>query len=165
MSFPPIIHYVDFEVLSEPWIKYRLSDNSIISLRTIVTNVIKPGQFDVFGKPQYGVVSNTLQVVKAPKDLRGNPTIPPATPEQLGDSILAEVNFTPENDEWNNYRCEDGTTLQMKVQVISIKRTSKYDQFGEPIYLVHSQNIIKDEVPKMLWKKSHTGTNTPNFGT
>lgn len=165
MSLPPVIHYVEFEILSEPWIKYRLSDTSTILIRTVLTNIIKTGQYDPFGKPMYGMVSANMQVVRAPKDLRGSPTIPPPTPEQLGDSILAEVNFTSENDEWNNYKCEDGTTLQLKSQIISIKRTSKYDQFGEPIYMVHAQNMVKDDVPKILWKKSTTGTNSPNFGT
>lgn len=164
MSFPPIINYVDFEVLTEPWIKYTLSDGGKLLMRTIITGIIKTGQYDPFGKPVYGTMSNTLQVVRAPKDLRGNPTMPPPTPEQLGASVVADVNASPESDEWNMYKCEDGTTLQLKSTVITVKRTSKYDPTGEPIYIVNSQNIIKDDVPKLLWKRSNTGSNTPNFG-
>ncbi|MHB8601941.1 MAG: hypothetical protein ACYC6W_09295 [Nitrosotalea sp.] len=165
MSFPPIINYVEFDTLTEPWIKYNLSDGAKISIRTIATNIIKTGQFDAFGKPIYGILSSGLQVVKAPKDLRGQPTSPPPTPEQLGSSVVADVNATPENDEWNVYKCDDGSTLQLKAQVLTVRRTAKYDNLGEPIYIVQSQNLMKDDIPKILWKKSTTGTNTPNFGT
>lgn len=154
MTPPPVHHYIEFDILSEPWVKYTLSDNSFVLLRTIATNIVKTGQYDMMGKPLYVLFSNTLQVAHAPKDLRGNPTIPLPTPEQIGDSIVAEVNFTPDTEEWNSYKCEDGTTIQLRTQVITIKRTAKYDQFGEPVYVVHSQNLIKDEVPKILWKKS-----------
>ncbi|MDE1832245.1 MAG: hypothetical protein KGI02_07740 [Thaumarchaeota archaeon] len=165
MSLPPVINYVEFEVLTEPWIKYNLSDGGKLLMRTVVTSIIKTGQYDPFGKPVYAVMSNTLQVVRAPKDLRGNPTMPPATLEQLGSSVVAEVNASPESDEWNAYKCEDGTTLQLRTTIITVTRTSKYDPTGEPIYIVNSQNMIKDEVPKLLWKKSTSGSNTPNFGT
>src|SRR5574340_1313661 len=105
MSLPPIINYVEFDTLTEPWIKYNLSDGSKLLLRTITTNIIKTGQFDAFGKPIYGILSTTVQVVRAPKDLRGQPTIPPPTPEQMGSSVLADVNASADNEEWNTYKC------------------------------------------------------------
>lgn len=154
MSMPPVIHYLQFDALSEPWVTYNLSDQSKLRLKTVVVNIIKTGQYDEFGKPVYGVMSNTIQVVRAPKELRGNPTNPMPTPQQINDSIIEDVNSSVENDEWNTYRCEDGTTINLKVIIVSIKRTSKVDPLGEPIYMVSTQNMIKDEVPKILYKKS-----------
>lgn len=36
-------------------------------------------------------------------------------------------------DAWNIYSLEDGANLKMKLIITSIKRSSKYDPFGEPI--------------------------------
>ncbi len=154
MSLPPVINYVDFEVLNEPWNKYKLSDGAILFSRTIVAHIIRTGQYDAFGKPAYFVSSNTLNVVRAPKDLRGNPTQPVPTPEQFASSIVEEVNATPEREDWNHYKCDDGTTISVKAVLTTIQRTSKYDNLGEPIYFVNSQAVVKDDVPKSLWKKS-----------
>jgi hypothetical protein len=54
----------------------------------------------------------------------------------------------------NIYKCDDGTMLKIKNFFTTIKRTSAYDGFGEPVYIVNTQNIVMDEVPKNLWKTS-----------
>jgi hypothetical protein len=153
IPLPPVINYMDFEVLNEPWNKYKLSDGSVLYMRTIAINIIKTGQYDQFGKPIYLVSTTYIYHVRAPKELRGNPTIPQPMPEVLADSIAEDVNATPEKEDWNRYKLEDGTTIMLKAILTRIQRTTKYDQFGEPIYIIYIQNIIKDDVPKNLWKR------------
>ncbi|MFY3741241.1 MAG: hypothetical protein HMLIMOIP_001695 [Candidatus Nitrosomirales archaeon] len=155
---PPFVNYVDFEVLAEPWNKYRLSDGTTLFSRVIVTSIIKLAQYDPFGKPIYSVLSSTIHVLRAPKELRGIPTSPPPTLEQFATAIVDEVSATAEKEDWNIYRCEDGATIRVKPVLTTIQRTSKYDPLGEPIYLITAQNVMKDEVPKALWKKSSSTT-------
>jgi len=144
---------MEFEILSEPWNKYKLSDKSILYVRTIAINIIKTG-YDEFGKPSYSVTTTTIYHARAPKELRGNPTMPPPTLEILMDSIVEEVNLIPEREDWNHYKLEDGTTIKLKTVLPKVQRTTKYDQLGEPLYIIYSQDIVIDDVPKSLWKKS-----------
>ena len=153
MSFPLVISYLDFDVLHEPWNRYRVSDGSMLYSRVIVVQIVKPGQYDIYGKPQYGILANNLSSLRAPKELRGSPTLQPPSAEQLGNYIVEDVNIEPISEDWSSYRCADGTTIKVKGFVTSIKRTSVYDGLGEPLYIINTQNIIKDDVPKNLWRK------------
>jgi hypothetical protein len=153
MSLPPTINYVDFEVLNEPWNRYKLSDGSLLNSRVIVAQIIKPGQYDPYGKPVYGIMAQTFNTIRAPRELRGTPTVPAPHSQQLGSSIAEDVNAVPLNQEDQNiYKCVDGTTIKIKNVFTSIKRTNYHDGLGEPIYIINSQNIVVDDVPRNLWK-------------
>jgi hypothetical protein len=149
---PPIINYVDFEVLNEPWNRYKLSDGTLLRSRVVVAQVIKTGQFDPFCKPLYGILAQTFNTIRAPKELRNNPTVPPPTPQQLGSSIVENVTAEPLEEGECIYRCVDGTTLRIKNVFVAIRRTSNHDALGEPIYIIDTQNIVIDDIPKNLWK-------------
>jgi len=153
MFVPPAMSYVDFEVVNEPRNRYQLSDGTILYSRTIVIQIVKHGQYDVYGKPLYGIVANNLNSFRAPQELRRPPTLPPPTIEEIRDSIVDDVNAEPMSEEWSSYKCMDGTIIKVKGILTSIKRTSVYDVLGEPVYIVNVQNVIKDDVPKSLWKK------------
>ena len=154
MSVPPSLTYVEFQVLVEPWNRYKLTDGTLLLSRLIIPNIIKSGQYDPTGKPLYAIMHQIFNVVRAPKELRGTPTMPPATPEQMGNSIVEEVDLRPITEEWSIYRCDDGTTIKAKPALTTIRRTSIHDALGEPIYMVDSTVLIKDDVPKSLWKKT-----------
>lgn len=154
MSVPPVINYVDFEVLNEPWEVYKLTDNTILRTRSVVAQIVKTGQFDVYGKPVYAVMANVMHSIRAPKELRGEPTLPPLTSQQLGNSIIEEVNASLTGQpQWNIYRCVDGTTIKVQTVLVSVRRTSAFDILGEPMYIISTHHIIKDDVPKTLWAK------------
>ena len=54
-----------------------------------------------------------------------------------------ELKFTTTLEEWNEYKCEDGSTLRMKTVVAKIYRTNQKNvQTGEPVYVVRSSNIV-----------------------
>ena len=42
----------------------------------------------------------------------------------------------------------------MKLALVKVSRTSKFDSNGEPIYLVNTQPIIKANLPKHLREKT-----------
>jgi len=73
---------LDFEAKAEPWAAYELSDGSVIKLRTTMVGVVRlEGEHDAAGNPMYNVTHNTvIRVVKAPKELKGAPTMATQSP-------------------------------------------------------------------------------------
>jgi len=66
---------------------------------------------------------------------------------------MEEVDFDTIKEEWNEYKLKDGTTLKIKIVLIKVVRGDTYDQFGDPVYMVNTQNIVKvTNVPKNLKK-------------
>lgn len=62
-----------------------------------------------------------------------------------------DVDFTTVNEDWNEYRLEDGTVLKFKTVVSSIIRTENYDPMtGDPVYHVRSTNLLRVKVPDEL---------------
>lgn len=81
---------VDFESVAEPWASYKLTDGSMLKVRTIVTTVLRlEGEYDAAGNPIYTVSSQTVVQVNAPKNLRGTPTgqSPPTSPKHGGPEV------------------------------------------------------------------------------
>ena len=61
------------------------------------------------------------------------------------------LDFETLNEEWNEYKLEDGTVLKFKTVVSSIIRTENYDPMtGDPDYHVRSTNIIRVKAPEEL---------------
>jgi hypothetical protein len=61
------------------------------------------------------------------------------------------VDFETLNEDWNEYKLEDGTVLKFKTVVSSIIRTENYDPMtGDPVYHVRSTNILRVKVPEEL---------------
>ncbi|MEM4285676.1 MAG: hypothetical protein QW684_05680 [Candidatus Nitrosocaldus sp.] len=71
----PVTSYIDFDVLNESWNVYELSDGSRLRARLVLLNVLNTGQYDNLGKPIYQTAHTTLFVVRAPKELKGTPTL------------------------------------------------------------------------------------------
>lgn len=58
-----------------------------------------------------------------------------------------EVEVTPveiisQEEQWNQYQLLDGTVVRLKVVVTEIlKVVGQFDNFGNPVYLVRSDNV------------------------
>jgi len=63
-----------------------------------------------------------------------------------------EVDFEPLAERWNEYRLSDGTLVKMKLVVSKVVRLEKWNEQGEPIYLVQSTNVLATTVPPELMK-------------
>ena len=61
---------VDFETLREEYNSYKLSDGSIIRMKTVVTNIIRTEEFTPSGEPVYIVNSQNVLVADVPDELK-----------------------------------------------------------------------------------------------
>ena len=58
-----------------------------------------------------------------------------------------ELDFETIHEGWNEYACEDGTTVKLKSVVSKVVRLVKPDPSGEPIYMTKSGNILSVSPP------------------
>jgi len=148
-----------FEILEEPWNEYMLSDDTKLRQKLVLTYVAKiAGAYDQLGRPVYQPAFNVALSVVAPKELRGQPSIPPPDDREVAETASEVVQISRVvRDEPSRYRFEDGTGASIKIVITTIKRSSKYDQFGMPIYMVDWSLAPSYEVPKTLWRSRNAG--------
>ena len=66
-----------------------------------------------------------------------------------------EVDFQTRKEDWNEYQLLDGSSLKIKLVVSEIfKISDEYDNEGNPVYVVKSQNILVARSPDNLKRKS-----------
>ena len=71
-----------------------------------------------------------------------------------------KLSFKSIKEEWNEYELEDGTKLFVKLVLVDVVREVAFNDFGEPIYHIRAQNIIRvkpskkaiEEVQKTIQK-------------
>jgi DNA phosphorothioation-dependent restriction protein DptG len=60
-----------------------------------------------------------------------------------------DVDWITKTENWNEYECDDGTTVRLKSTVTRIFRTDEKDvSTGEYAYIVQSTNAISIRSPK-----------------
>jgi len=130
--------YVDFEVVGEPWNLYKLEDGSLIKFKLVLVKVM-PNK----SNPQ-NYLLNTANIVgvQSQKELRGAPT-PPLTNGTYNDFEKKDLDSEVIKESWNEYKLKDGNTLKIKPAITAIDKTKSFDSNGEPIYVVHSQVLVK----------------------
>jgi hypothetical protein len=65
-----------------------------------------------------------------------------------------EVSFKTKIEEWNEYELEDGEILRFKSVVTSIARTEAYNDYGQPVYAVKSENVASvKNIPNKFMKR------------
>ena len=123
---------LDFEIISEPWNKYKLEDGSLLRLRNCAVKVYKSVKgVDQFGFPIYGFAGASLLSATVPKGLMGTPS----SDENITSADIAdELKFTTIREDWYEYKLTDGTILRTKTVVTKIFKTKKFNKLGEPIY-------------------------------
>jgi hypothetical protein len=73
-----------------------------------------------------------------------------------------ELDFTEENEYWNEYTLADGTTLKVKLVLRGVKRLDKYEPDGTPIYVINSINVVRAvNVPEDIKAKPKTSEMNP----
>lgn len=84
----------------------------------------------------------------------------PFTPKDIQEA--EDIDFTEEDESWNTYKLNDGSTLKVKLVLTGVKRLKKWNPDGSPIYLVNSHNAVRIvDVPKELRAKSKPHTFNP----
>ena len=72
-----------------------------------------------------------------------------------GEEVEAEeIDFLSTGENWNSYQLSDGTVLRMRAIVGQVFRIpSRYDNDGNPLYVVKSSNILVVRSPEDLKHK------------
>ncbi len=64
-----------------------------------------------------------------------------------------DLDFKAVKEDWNEYEVTDGVNIRMKVVVTNIvKIPDKYDNAGNPVYVVKSSNVLAISAPEKLKK-------------
>jgi len=92
----------------------------------------------------------TVYKLKNKQQNRGDVNLSaPFTPEELAEA--EDIDFEEVKEHWNTYKLKDGTMLMLKLVLVGVKRLKKWAPDGNPIYAVHSQNVMRlANVPKEL---------------
>jgi hypothetical protein len=62
-----------------------------------------------------------------------------------------QVDFEARAEPWAAYELSDGTVLKVRTILTNVMRIEgEYDQSGNPVYVVSSQNVIQANAPKKL---------------
>ena len=149
------VAFVAFDVEKETWNKYKLQDGTLLKIKFILINILAPkGMDDVMkNAKEKGTVSLDLAIqssnimgVEAPPNLIGMPTSAVCSTQELQESIVeSDIDFEAISESQNRYLLHFGDTdeaeLKIKISPIGVSRTSKFDQYGIPLYFVNF-NVI-----------------------
>ncbi len=135
---------IAFEVEAENWNVYDTSDKSIIKIRPIVLKIFSTTD-QTTGRKGFALASQNLLVVSAPKELRGKPSAASISQDELARLEQVANSFTAKSEPWNIYRLEK-ETLKVKLVVTAVRRAvGHFDQFGQPLYVISSDNLTQTE--------------------
>lgn len=66
-----------------------------------------------------------------------------------------ELSFNPSLENWSEIMVEDGTVIRLKLVVTEVMRyEGLYDNEGNPVYRVGSQNVLVVSAPEELRKEA-----------
>jgi len=145
---------VEFTVLSEPWVRYKLEDGTRLFVKLVVAKVIRG--FDQAGQPAYTFTSQNVMATHVPPSLKGQPS---TAPFNLSDpstfKIAASVDFDRMGPEkWNVYNLADGSVLKTRLEISTIARLDNYGADGDPVYLTNGQPLVRFKVADSLLKQA-----------
>ncbi len=78
----------------------------------------------------------------------------PKIPYKGEEVDATEVEFQTRKEDWNEYQLMDGSVIKMKAVVGDIIRIEgKFDNEGNPVYVVRSNNVLMVRSPDNLKRK------------
>jgi hypothetical protein len=129
--------YSNFTTLKDEWSEYGIEDGTIIRIKTIPLKLFKRGQ-------DYEMRATKALVAFSPISARGSPSNTPLSDLVLQASLdKIDIKFEIIGEPWNEYQLDDGLKVFLKTVVTSISSTNLFDNYGEPVYVVQHQPLIK----------------------
>ena len=64
-----------------------------------------------------------------------------------------EVEVSEATETWNTYKLSDGSVIKVKLVAMKVLRTDAYRPDGNPVYVLHSQNVMTVTSPGELQQK------------
>ena len=142
--------FEDFTVETEDWNIFKLADGTYLKAK-VSLNWVSKGSTE----GQYNFNLGSVQIVTLPpQNLRGNPSTEPPRGQDLRSHITEEdIQCHTIRDTWNTYTLKNGIKLNVRLIVVKVDKTSKFDNNGFPVYMIQSQVLTKTSVPKELREK------------
>lgn len=150
---PSGFEYVSFDVKKEPWNRYKLEDGAILKTKLVLINVIAEQGFKQqirVGKLEKGAQirlifqTNNIIGVEVSASMTGEPGKERYNHQVLESSVTQEdMDFETIQEGWNIYQLEGHALLKARSSPIRLRRTSKYDAQGIPIYMVDFRTDVK----------------------
>lgn len=135
---------IDFDVLKEPWIKFEISDGSILKVRTILKKVERVTKE---GKLGFNIDAQTITIIHAEPSLKGPPSKKSYSKEEIQKAINKDdMRYNTLVQEFNEYVLDDGSKIKIITNVMKISRTKLYDKTGDPVYFINN-SITMDIKP------------------
>ncbi|MFQ5951634.1 MAG: hypothetical protein ACE5KH_06080 [Candidatus Geothermarchaeales archaeon] len=133
---------IPFEIVKEAWNTYRLKDGTTAKARYIQSSVFK--KHVEKGLQIFTEYQTVVSLSNVPKRDMGKPSDRSYSSEEMEEAVV-EPDITPKvmQENWNVYKLEDGTELQVKLALAGLAKTSLYNRRGQPIYLVTTQPVVK----------------------
>jgi hypothetical protein len=171
---------LDFEILSEQWMKYRLlPDNSILRVRIGVKKLLQKDSET--GDPGYAVIGESIVSVTVPEALlrsKGEVPVQTAgiTSSQVDEGTDMVVTPLETEEQWQEYKTRNGWIVMVRPIVGRVVRLETYTEIGntglmEPLYWVatnmsiqaHAASSIKGVDSSFTIKEGKERLETKNF--
>lgn len=137
---------IEFTIDKEGWNTYELTDGTILKIRPIVVKIFKTKPLAPSKGEGFGIAAQNIVVAKARSDKKGVPGPQPLPPDAIDKAPKTKVGYTEKDEVWNSYMLPGNKRLRLRLIVTSVARAEGlYDPFGNPIYVVASDNITASE--------------------
>lgn len=153
---------IEFTVISEPWVKYKLEDQTKLFVKLVVVKVVRG--LNEQGQPAYNMNAQNIITTHGAANLRGQPTTQLNLADPSSYKIVASLDFDRIGEEkWNEYHLTDGTVLKTRLELSTVARIDKYQADGDPVYLVNSsQPLVKFKISEQVLKSARTPVRQPD---
>lgn len=158
---------MDFETITEGWSVYNVKDKVSVTVkaRIVVVKAVRTTEFNDSGDPVYAIATGDVMLgTFAPPEIRGSPTVPPPTKEQIANSVVVDLPFEVIEEPWNEYKLKDGTIVRVKIVVTGVMSTPFYGMDGDPVYYINYQRVSRIVVPPEM-RKTRQKSNVTNQET
>lgn len=154
---------LEFTVITEPWTKYKLEDQTRLFVKLVVVKVVRA--MNEQGQPAYNMNAQNIVATHAPPNLRGQPSsvqFNVADPSSY--KIVASLDFDRVGDEkWNEYHLADGTILKTRLELSTVARIDKYQGDGDPVYIVNTgQPLVRFKISEQVLKSVRNPVRQPD---
>lgn len=139
--------FVSFETIKECWNRYKLEDDTILKTKFVLVNLFAEKGFrERIRKAKADKVKiglgfrlqpQTAIGIEVSPDKIGEPSKEKYPLQILEASVIKdEMEFRTTEETWNLYKLEEGVTLRIRNSPVRVRKTSKLDEMGLPIYIV-----------------------------
>ncbi len=140
--------YCDFDTIKEDWNEYEIEDGSILHIKFVMVKIVRtkiPG-----GSGGYNYAFNNTNVVGVHSPKIRKPETRKYYPDELKNSIIkTDMKYKVKKEVWNKYRIKkDRTEILVKLVITDIQKSDKYDEYGDPHYLIRTQPVFKGNPPR-----------------